>query len=279
MKLEHFENLQLYYQTVKDYLLQQEALHCLMLGLCSSESLLEQPYLAVATQDRSICVAAIRTPPYQLILSKSRSKAAIEAISSDIVTKNISLPGVISLKSEAATFAKLWQSLTRQSYRLDMAQRIYQLEIVNPINYVAGYLRLATENDRSLLVSWIKAFEIEAIGKQRSEQHYQDWYDLRMSKNSLYVWHNKLPVSMAGFSGATPNGIRVNAVYTPSECRTQGYATSCVAALSQTLLDQENKYCFLFTNLANPIANNIYQKIGYQPVCEVDSYSFENQHE
>ena len=279
MKLEHFENLQLYYQTVKDYLLQQEALHCLILGLCSSESLSEQPYLTVVTQDGSISSTAMRTPPYQLILSKSRSQAAIRAIASDIVTKDISLPGVISLKSEAATFAKLWQSLTGQSSRLDMAQRIYQLEIVNPINYAAGYLRLATENDRHLLVSWIKAFEVEAIGKQRSEQHYQDWYDLRMSKNSLYVWQDKLPVSMAGFSGSTPNGIRVNAVYTPLEHRTQGYATSCVAALSQTLLDQENKYCFLFTNLANPIANKIYQKIGYQPVCEVDSYLFENQHE
>ncbi|MEM8721427.1 MAG: GNAT family N-acetyltransferase [Cyanobacteria bacterium P01_G01_bin.39] len=204
MKLEHFKDLSLYYQTIKDYLLQQEALHCLMLGLCSSESLSEQPYLAVVTQDGSICGTAMRTPPYQLILSKSKSEAAIKAIASDIVTKDVSLPGVISLKSEAVTFTKLWQSLTGQSYRLNMAQRIYQLEIVNPINYAAGHLRLATENDRHLLVSWIKAFEIEAIGKQRSEQHYQDWYDLHLSQNSLYVWQNKLPVSMAGFGGSTP---------------------------------------------------------------------------
>lgn len=130
--------------------------------------------------------------------------------------------------------------------------------------------------EQNLLVRWITAFEVEAMGKRRSEQDYQDWYDLRLSNNSLYVWQNNLPLSMAGFSGSTPNGIRINAVYTPLEYRRQGYATSCLAALSQILLDRGNKYCFLFTNLANPISNNIYQKIGYQPAYEVDSYLFEN---
>ena len=80
---------------------------------------------------------------------------------------------------------------------------------------------------------------------------------------------------MAGFSGATPNGIRVNLVYTPPEYRKKGYATSCVAALSQTLLDQGRKYCFLFTDLANPTSNHIYQTIGYQPVCDMNDYWFE----
>jgi uncharacterized protein len=274
MKIEHFEYTRHYYQTVKDYLLQQEAAHCLMLGLCSSESLLEQPYLAVATQDKHICSTAMRTPPQQLILSKSSSDEAIRAIALDIVSNNMSLPGLISLKSEAITFARLWQSLTGQSYRLNRAQRIYQLETVKAINYADGHLRLATQSDRSSLVNWIKAFEVEALGEQKNEQDYQNWYDLRIRQNSLYVWHHNVPVSMAGFSGSTPNGIRINPVYTPPEYRNQGYASSCVAALSQTLLDRGNKHCFLFTDLANPTSNSVYQKIGYQSVCDVDSYLF-----
>lgn len=81
---------------------------------------------------------------------------------------------------------------------------------------------------------------------------------------------------MAGFSGKTPNGIRINLVYTPPKYRKKGYATSCIAALSQTLLDAGHKYCFLFTDLANPTSNHIYQTIGYQPVCKMNNYWFES---
>jgi uncharacterized protein len=80
---------------------------------------------------------------------------------------------------------------------------------------------------------------------------------------------------MASFSGATPNGIRISPVYTPPEHRRKGYAISCVATLSQMLLDKGNKYCFLFTDLANPTSNSIYQKIGYQPICDFSNYWFE----
>lgn len=44
--------------------------------------------------------------------------------------------------------------------------------------------------------------------------------------------------------------------------------------LFTTLLNQGYKYCFLFTDLANPISNHIYQAIGYQPVNDWYDYSF-----
>jgi RimJ/RimL family protein N-acetyltransferase len=59
-----------------------------------------------------------------------------------------------------------------------------------------------------------------------------------------------------------------------SEHRGKGYATSSVAALSQILLNQGRKYCFLFADLDNPIPNRIYQNIGYQSVCSMQEYSF-----
>ena len=60
--------------------------------------------------------------------------------------------------------------------------------------------------------------------------------------------------------------MRINLVYTPPEYRRKGYATACVAALSQMLLDRGYQYYFLSTDLANPISNHIYQAIGYQPL-------------
>jgi hypothetical protein len=81
-------------------------------------------------------------------------------------------------------------------------------------------------------------------------------------------------VSMAGYSGRTPNGIRIAWVYTPPENRGKGFAGACVAALSQKLLDDGRKCCFLYTDLANAISNHVYQKIGYEPVTDASVYSF-----
>jgi len=47
-----------------------------------------------------------------------------------------------------------------------------------------------------------------------------------------------------------------------------------VSALSQKLLDSGYERCSLFTDLANPTSNSIYQKIGYRPVGDFDGYFF-----
>jgi predicted GNAT family acetyltransferase len=91
----------------------------------------------------------------------------------------------------------------------------------------------------------------------------------------LFVWDHAGPVSMASATGLTPNGIRVNGVYTPPEHRGRGYATACVAALSARLLADGRRFCFLFTDAANPTSNAIYRRIGYVPVAEVQEYRFE----
>jgi predicted GNAT family acetyltransferase len=64
----------------------------------------------------------------------------------------------------------------------------------------------------------------------------------------------------------------VNAVYTPPELRGQGYATATVAALSHLLLDRGYRFCCLYTDLANPTSNAIYQRIGYRPVTDSSVY-------
>jgi predicted GNAT family acetyltransferase len=62
--------------------------------------------------------------------------------------------------------------------------------------------------------------------------------------------------------------MRIGAVYTPPEARGRGYATALVAAVSQHLLDRGRAFTYLYTDLANPTSNSIYQKIGYRPVAD-----------
>ena len=69
--------------------------------------------------------------------------------------------------------------------------------------------------------------------------------------------------------------MRVGPVYTPPELRGRGYATTLTAAVSQDQLDQGRRFVTLFTDLANPTSNRIYQAIGYRPVRDVDVVAFE----
>jgi predicted GNAT family acetyltransferase len=67
----------------------------------------------------------------------------------------------------------------------------------------------------------------------------------------------------------------VNLVYTRPQLKKKGNATACVAALTQRMLDSGKRFCCLYTDLTNPTSNLIYRKIGYQPICDVQDWIFE----
>ena len=81
-------------------------------------------------------------------------------------------------------------------------------------------------------------------------------------------------MSLAGFGGPTPNGIRIGPVYTPPDLRGRGYGTAVTAEVSRLLLDRGHRFCFLYTDLANPTSNAIYMRIGYEPVCDSREVAF-----
>jgi len=79
---------------------------------------------------------------------------------------------------------------------------------------------------------------------------------------------------MAGASISSPRIARVGPVYTPPEHRRRGYATSLVAAWTAQLLGRGIHRCALFTDLANPTSNSIYQTVGYRPVADAVEIDF-----
>ncbi len=281
MKLNRFEDPNEYYERVKPYLLQHEAHHNLLFGMIEElrrqpERFSHSPYLVTVQQEDSLVAVALRTPPRKLILSRSLNFQALNAIAQDLQAQEELIPGVIAPVDEAKAFAQAWQAVTDQSYRQGMQLRIYQLEIVKPILNANGHFRQATQADCNLLINWYRGFTQETLGETTEDDQAKRIIERHLKNNAIYIWQDKVPVSAASCSGPTPNGIRINFVYTPPEYRGNGYASSCVAALSQTLLAQGRKYCFLFTDLANPTSNHIYQAIGYQPVADMNDYWFED---
>jgi uncharacterized protein len=286
MQLKRLDSIDEFYPLVEPFLLAHEAEHCLMLGLSTNllkkdASYQEQPYLAYVEDGGEIVAVALRTPPYNLILSYMADDKPLSVIADDVQSLYSELRGVLGMQPYSQTFAECWKEMSGQNYRLNMCEGIYRLEKVNPVRDVRGTYRLAYESDRETLTQWFIEFSAEAVEpilREEAERLVTMRLTSEPSLRGVRLWTvDDVPVSFAGYSGPTPNGIRIGPVYTPPNYRGHGYASACVAALSQEMLDAGRKFVFLFTDLSNPTSNHIYQTIGYQQVSNIDEYRFERQ--
>jgi predicted GNAT family acetyltransferase len=281
MKLRRFTDHDAFYHHTEAFLLAHEAEHNLILGVCrelrAQPVRSEPPYLAAVEDADIVVAAALLTPPHNIVLSRATALDAMPPIARDVRSRNLYPPGVLGPPSVSLRFARIWQEHTGASFRMGMAMRIYQLTAVSPVPNVPGVLRRATATDRDLLVTWMAACIRETGASGESPEDAPRVVDASLADPTqpFSLWCvDGTPVSMAKQTGPTPHGIRVNAVYTPPAFRRNGYASACVAALSQRLLDSGYRFCFLFTNRANPTSNHIYQTVGFQPVADVHEYRF-----
>lgn len=283
MILTRFDDPQAFYDRVAPFWMQNEAAHNLLLGLTGRLRAKPDlygsglPYMAVVEADGEILCTGLRTPPHGFLLSQTPDDAVVSLFVDDLYREYGKLPSALGPKSTSKAFAELWQQVSGQSYHHQYAERAFQLTAVKPVTGVPGALRQSTPADHDLLIDWIMAFNAEALEAVTRElaQAAVERYAASGNALGLYLWEvDGQAVSMSGAAGPTPNGVRINAVYTPPQHRRRGYASACVAALSQKMLDSGRRFCFLFTDLANPTSNHIYQEIGYEPVCDVDQYKF-----
>ena len=277
MQLHKFDTIDKFWDETQAYLLQHEAENNVLLGLIHTlrhnpARYPDPPYLAMVEIDGDVVATSIRTPPHKLLLSKVATLDSLTLIARDLCQEQ--LPGVMGLVPEVATFLQAWKGLTEQPYRLSIAMKIHQLKTLQPLKAANGYLRLMTEADhRALLLKWLPAFDTE-IGFEIVED-VDRIVTNRLKKQDTYLWEdNHVPVSLAAGRKFTDTASRIGSVYTPPTYRRKGYATACVAALSQKLLDEGCERCFLLTDVANPTSNHIYQQIGYVPICDWHEYAF-----
>ena len=254
-----------------------EAENNLPLGICDGLSWQDPasplPYLATVDDVGGPVTVALMTPPRKLVLSAA-PREALEALCVDLIGHGTSVPGAIGRADVAETFAAIWERHTGETTSVERALRIYQLVSVTPPAPIAGRLRRASDVDLRLMQQWAHAFMVEA-GLADELAGITGIVERAVRAERLYLWDDAGPVAMAAWTGPTPNGVRITLVYTPPPLRGRGYASACVAALSASLLASGRKFCFLFTDLANPTSNSIYQRLGYRPVCDVREYRFE----
>jgi hypothetical protein len=271
-------------EAVMPLLLLDEARHNLHLGLAHTLVHHTAVYPAKnlwSVEDAGTVVgAALQTPPHNLVLAQPAAEDANDLLADAIASARIHLPGVIGGLPEADTFASAWCAGTGDSARRVMGQGIYALTEVRGVPAAAGTPRTATTHDQELIETWIHAFEDEVVpealrGDPAQRQRRLDTI-LGSDEEGIWLWEaGRQVVSLSGFGGPTPNGIRIGPVYTPPEHRGRGYATTLVADLSRRQLAGGRRFCFLHTDLANPTSNAIYVRIGYRRVCDSVVLAFE----
>lgn len=278
-----YETASTFLGVAQPYLEQAEAVNNLMLGLSlrlarATEPILPAPLFMTAHADAKLVLAAMMTPPQKLILYR-RGEAwptRLQPLADTIHRHGWSVPGVLGPDDLPLAFATLWSQRTGLAIRPGMNQRIYELRQVIPGPTPSGHFRAATPADLDVITAWFIAFQREALPDDPTDpQSHRATVERRIQEQALYLWEvDGQAVSLAAWSRPMRHGIAIGPVYTPPEQRGHGYASAVTAQLSQSMLDKGYDFCCLFTNLANPTSNTIYQRMGYRPVCDFNEFFF-----
>lgn len=231
-------------------------------------------WIRVLTDNGDLAGVAFRTPPRGLLLTGMPATAA-ESLARHLADLGVRLADADGPDETVAGFAGRYAALAGLTTRKVMGQRLYRLDQVHPPADVAGRLRQAVPADRDLLVAW-SAAGVGEVHPDAPPYDPAEPVDRRIGRDGLlWVWEDDgRPVCMAWLSPPAAGVVRVSGVYTPPQRRRRGYASGCVAAVSQVALERGAASCMLYTDLDNPTSNAIYQRIGYRPVAESGIWRF-----
>jgi len=285
MKIQRFGDPVLFQERVQDFLMEHEAENNMPLGILNGviSGEYQAPYMAYVENEGSPVIVMLCTPPHPVIFSYQDPVPLDNVLEMALLDRKDffdgALPGMTGNKKLMTRMSKISEKVFGIGTELHATMRIYKIDEVIPPRATSGSIRPTEKNDRRLMMDWLERFYRE-VGQEspdpaRVRRQVDRYLGVDLKSRGLMIWEkNGIPVSMAGYTGPTPNGIRIGAVYTPPEQRKKGYASAVTAGLSQQLLEMGYKFCFLFTDLLNPTSNHIYQQIGYKPVCDVDRYDF-----
>jgi uncharacterized protein len=281
MRIERHDDPATFFALVAPFLEQREAEHNLQLGF---RARLEadrhafgprDPLLYAALDDAGeVTGVATQTPPFGLVLSQLDDPAIVDALVVRLAEDGAELPTAGGPVEASRAFAERWAQVTGVMPFVQIEERIYEATAVVHPEGVSGAMRPYAGADRSLVIDWLGGFFVEAMPDVPEGRIERIVDDRAAGMGSLVLWEDDGEVvSLAGHAGETPNGFRVGPVYTPPELRGRGYASALTAALTEELLARR-RFCFLFTDLANPTSNSIYQRIGYRPVTDITLWRF-----
>jgi predicted GNAT family acetyltransferase len=219
--------------------------------------------------------AAVRLPPYDLIVSGLPAECAAVAVEV-LAPSHPGLPGTVGPRGEAEGFAHRWSACTGTSAHQRMAQRVFALDQLTPPRGVRGAPRRADASDLELLAQWREAFAGEATGGLRGHgTARQQASGSLVAGTAALLWEiGGHPVAWASATAPVAGMSRIGPVYTPPRYRGHGYGSAVTAAAAGWARQAGAKHVVLFTDLANPVSNAIYPRVGFRPMHDAVEIAF-----
>jgi uncharacterized protein len=256
-----------------EFLSSEPVLHNLILTILHSRVVQRVPgrYWVAFQGEKAVGVVVQSPLEYPATLTPMEPQTVLAMVDA-IAEAGVALPGVNADAATAATFAGQWSERRKSAATPFQGTRLYELLELGKVPRIEGQLRQAGPADRSLMILWTRAFENE-IGESASDTELR--VDRALAAGQLWLWdQNGETTSMAVGREPAQGVVRLSGVYTPPEKRKRGYAAACVHALSKHLRASGYR-CVLYTDLANPISNSIYRRIGYRAIAEAVRYRFD----
>ncbi len=215
--------------------------------------------------DAMVDGAFLQTPPFPVLIGPLPAGSA-ESLMRLLTADGRPVAGANVSRCDEAAVNAAWTALTGGATGVHHRMRLFRLGALTPPDpFPLGMGRLADQEDLDLLVSWHAAFgaETAAGAAEDTRRTVAD----RLSHGGLMLWEaGGEPVAMAGLTRNVAGVVRVAAVYTVPGHRQRGYGGAITTTVSQAALDDGAAAVVLFTDLANPTSNALYQRLGYQPV-------------
>lgn len=218
---------------------------------------------------------AIMTPPFPMIVqSEPLQPQALETLADALLKNGWQIPGVNGVSKVSDVFAQIWKRKTGQKVGLLISLRAYELRKVAELEYPDGEMHIAEEKDAQKVAEMLNAMREELVLQPGSATTVESALKIIQQRRTFFWVVAGEVVSITTAVRPQIKGICVSGVYTPPEFRRRGFARALVAEVSKEMLSRGFELTNLFTDLANPTSNKIYQEVGYKAVCDYHQYSF-----
>ena len=274
MEFKKFEDANEFSAKAEPILAQREDVYSLFFGVLQAikTGAYENPFMAAIEENGEVLALFQMTPPHPvniILTDEDRMEEVLDLAIESLITLEVEVSSIISLKPWANRFAGKWETKTGRSSKVLMDQGLYRLDQVDEtLKESSGTWRFANEEDCPLIGNWYTLFEKVAGLPVTSKEDVKSRVETFVKKREVFFWEDKGQiVSMMKKSRPTKHGITVSLVFTPQEERRKGYARTMVAACSKELL-KDYKFCVLYTDMMNPTSNKIYKEIGYKKIAD-----------
>ncbi|WP_317496263.1 GNAT family N-acetyltransferase [Haloechinothrix sp. LS1_15] len=231
----------------------------------------EAPLLVSIAEGDRVIGAALQTPPAPLAVS-----AVPEACAGTLaraLREHGAAPEAVSGPREAvAAFVAAWRESGAGEATEAMSLRLHRLTTLREPS-VPGELTFADDGDVDVLARYRAALAVEALPPSSVTDHREAARRSIAAGHAHGIWRvDGAPRSCAMATMPVCAMSRIGGVYTPPEYRGHGYGSAVTAGMARWSLDQGAEHVLLFTDLANPVSNEIYRRIGFVPVHEAAEY-------